>query len=405
MLVGTLLAALLAGCASYSPLNLPSTVPLASSVAALRHDEIPVTRLLTISQVAALAVENNPDLVATRAQRGVAQAQLLQAGLLPNPQFTGAVLPLVAGVGTTTAWNAGVGQDIRSIITISATRRAAAASADQIDAQILWQEWQTINQARLLAVDIIEAERLMALLKEYRDLLRSRYEESRKAVLAGNETLTTSVPDLAALQAVITQLHDQERQQLARRHQLDALLGLAPEVKLSLSRELDMPPWDPNVVVSALPTLAERRPDLVALQLGYRAQDAKLRGAILSQFPNLIFSVIGGSDNSNVRNFGPQVTLELPIFNHNQGSIAIETATRQQLYDEYAARLMAAVGQVRAMAAGAGLGSLQVGDAANGTPPVRQHVGRHHIRCRAPSQRRKIVASLPAVPNSGWGRC
>ena len=52
-------------------------------------------------QVALLAVQNNPDLRAVRAQHGVAQAQVLQAGLLPNPQFTGAFLPLVAGVGTT----------------------------------------------------------------------------------------------------------------------------------------------------------------------------------------------------------------------------------------------------------------------------------------------------------------
>ena len=43
--------------------------------------------------------------------------------------------------------------------------------------------------------------------------------------------------------------------------------------------------------------------------------------------------------------------MELPVFNHNQGNIAIETATRQQLHDEYAARLTAADGQVRAMLA------------------------------------------------------
>jgi outer membrane protein TolC len=48
---------------------------------------------------------------------------------------------------------------------------------------------------------------------------------------------------------------------------------------------------------------------------------------------------------------GPQVTLELPIFNQNQGNIAIERATRQQLHDEYTARLNSAAGQVRAMAA------------------------------------------------------
>ena len=95
--------------------------------------------------------------------------------------------------------------------------------------------------------------------------------------------------------------------------------------------------------------MAERRPDLVALQFGYAAQDEKLRAAILAQFPNLTVGVTGGSDNSNVRNFGPQITLELPIFDHNQGNIAIERATRQQLRDEFAARLASAEGQVRAM--------------------------------------------------------
>ena len=148
------LAIAMAGCARYEPLALSATVPLSPRVSALTGAAVPQGRL-TVSQIALLAVENNPDLVATRAQRNVAQAQLLQAGLLPNPQVTGALLPLVAGVGTTTAWTAGLSQDVRALITLSSTRRAAQASADHVDAQILWQEWQTIGQARLLAVDII----------------------------------------------------------------------------------------------------------------------------------------------------------------------------------------------------------------------------------------------------------
>jgi outer membrane protein TolC len=345
------LCLLLTGCAATSPLELPHQAILAPDVNALRHDGFAIRKPLTITQIAALAVQNNPDLIATRAQHDVAQAQVLQAGLLPNPQVTGAYLPLVAGVGTTSAWNAGIGEDIRSLITLSSTRRAAQASADQIDAQILWQEWQTIGQARLLSVDIIEADRTLALLRQNGELLAARYRKSRQAMLAGNETLTGSTPDLAAWQAITTQIHDQERQQLARRHQLNALLGLAPEVMLALDPAPDVPPWNANAVMAELPVLPEHRPDLVALQLGYRAQNAKLRTAILSRFPNLTIGVTGGSDNSNVRNFGPQVTLELPIFNQNQGNIAIETATRQQLHDEYAARLTAAAGQVEAMVA------------------------------------------------------
>jgi outer membrane protein TolC len=142
---------------------------------------------------------------------------------------------------------------------------------------------------------------------------------------------------------------DAQRQLLNRRHQLNALLGLTPDAAVPLASSVDLPPLDAESVVQMLPSLPIRRPDLIALQLGYGAQDAKLRAAILAQFPNLTLGLVSGSDNSNVRNIGPQITLDLPIFDRNQGNVAIERATRQQLHDEYAARLTAAVGQVRAM--------------------------------------------------------
>ena len=131
------------GASATQPLELPHQAALAPNVSALQHDGLRHhSSRLTIAQIAASLSKNNPDIIATRAQHGVAQAQVLQAGLLPNPQVTGAYLPLVAGVGTTSAWNAGIGEDIRNLITLSSSRRAAKASAAQIDAQILWQEWQ-----------------------------------------------------------------------------------------------------------------------------------------------------------------------------------------------------------------------------------------------------------------------
>jgi outer membrane protein TolC len=304
---------------------------------------------LSISAVARLALENNPDLVANRSQHGVAQAQLLQAGLAPNPTVTGAILPLAAGFGRTQAWNAGISEDIKSLITLSARRESARQNARQVDAQIVWQEWQTIGQARLLAVDLMQGERTLRLATGLRDLLAGRNLRSQRALASGNTMIATVAPDLAALQGAQTMVDDAQRQLLGRRHQLNALLGLAPDAVVPLAPSPDLPPLDAVSIVQMLPSLPTRRPDLVALQLGYGAQDARLRAAILAQFPNLAFGLTGGSDNSNVRNIGPQITLELPIFDRNQGNVAIERATRQQLHDEYAARLTAADGQVRAM--------------------------------------------------------
>ena len=95
----------LAACASSRDLPLPARPELVANLTALDHDGIDIAKPMTVNQAALLAVRNDPDLRAVRARRGVAQAQLLQSGLLPNPQITGTALPLVAGFGTTMAWN------------------------------------------------------------------------------------------------------------------------------------------------------------------------------------------------------------------------------------------------------------------------------------------------------------
>jgi outer membrane protein TolC len=339
----------LVACASYKPLPLPAEAKYASSLRDLSHSEGPLATRLTVTDIAEVALENNLDLRAARAQSGVARAQMLQAGMPPNPSVMGALLPLVDGPGVTTAYNTGLTYDFKSLVTLSARRRSAEQAAHQVDAQILWQEWQVVGQARLLAVDIMQGERSRKLLAQARDLLSRRVDLVRRALAAGNTTLVTLAPDVAALQSIVTQAKDLDRLQLQRRHQLNALLGLVPDASLPLAERPDLPSYDGAAVLRSLPSLAARRPDLVALRFGYAAEDEKLRAAILAQFPNLTIGVTGGSDNSYIRNFGPQITLELPIFDRNQGNIAIERATRQRLHDEYAARLSAADGQVRAM--------------------------------------------------------
>jgi outer membrane protein TolC len=115
-----------------------------------------------------------------------------------------------------------------------------------------------------------------------------------------------------------------------------------------LKSQLQVLPVDSKAVLRALDDLADRRPDLIALQLGYRSQDEKFRGAIVGQFPALTFGPSYSRDTSDVRSFGPQLTMDLPIFDRNQGNVAIEKTTREQLRAEFAARLSAAHSEVLA---------------------------------------------------------
>ncbi len=338
--------AALSSCAHYTPLPLVATSPLAPSVTAL-PGLAPGARL-TVADVTSLALERNPGLLTTRARRGLAQAQLTQAGILPNPSLAGAFLPLISGAGSVPAWNFALTQNIKALITYRAQRRAANYSAQQVYADVLWQEWQIAGQARKITADLIAGERTRPLLNESFNLLLRRNTVIQQALRQGNATLVTAAPTLVALQSARTAIFALDQQQLSLRHQLNALLGLVPDAVVPLVADIALPPFDPAAIRADLATLPDRRPDLLALRLGYAAQDANVRAAILSQFPDLVLGASTSSDNSKVINGGPTATVGLPVFDRNQGNIAIANATREQLHEDYTARLGIAIGEVGA---------------------------------------------------------
>lgn len=340
----------LGACATYSPKPLNLAAAGKTSLADLRHEGTLPERL-TPDDVVQLVLDNNPDLVAVRAQHGIAEAQLRTAGILPNPVFGYTNAGLLSGPGEMATIAASLTMDIKSLVTFIPKRRAAKATAQSVDATVLWQEWQTIGKARLAAIDLIEGDKQLALLRSNATLWQERLQRNQQALKQGDATLATLAPDLAAGSDAQKTLDDFERAQQTRRRDLNLLLGLDPSVKLQLADEATVPAIDVDAVRAQLPDLASRRPDLIALQLGYRAQEEKVWGAVLAQFPLFSIGPSYGRDSSNVRTFGPQLTMDLPVFDRNQGNVAQERATREQLHAEFEARLVAAKGEVEAMLA------------------------------------------------------
>ena len=347
------LALAVAGCANYRPAPLPTAAALTDSSSSSPADR------WTASDVVAMVVRDCPELKAVRTQRALAEAGRRQAALLPDPAIGGALLPLIAGVGTTLAWNAALSEDLRGVVTLTARREGAKAAELQVDARVLWQEWQTAAQARLLFVQIVEGDRALAIQRESSALFAERNRRVQAALARGDANLASAAPDLAALQTAQASIDASERQQLSRHHQLNALLGREPDAPLPLARSAAVAEPDLTRIDAKAAEISSRRPDLIALRLGYRAQEARTRMAVLMQFPVFNLGVAGGSDNSDVRNLGPQISATLPIFDGNRGDVAVQRATRTQLRAEYQARLDGAYGQLRAA-----VGELKAGEAA-----------------------------------------
>ena len=187
----------------------------------------------------------------------------------------------------------------------------------------------------------------MEVLAKNRALFADRYDRTQSALDRGLLPLDAVTPHLTALQDVDRQIRDLERLNNTDKHDLNAVLGLAPEVPVPLKGPVTLLPLDAERVLSLLPDLPRRRPDLIALQYGYNAEDQRYRVAILGQFPAFNLGFTHGRDTTPIYTSGFGITLSVPIFNRNRGNIAIEQATRQKLYEDYQSRLNTANSDVQ----------------------------------------------------------
>lgn len=375
----------LCGCTVYHPQPLPvqPTLTTPDALERLRIDpaKMPLPELAAhrfdpsagfdIEDVAMLAVANNPDLKLARDDLGIAQAQAYSAGLLPDPQLAvSSDYPGAAGLER--AFNYGLSMDVMAIVTRNANKRSADATVRKTDLGLLWQEWQVVAQAKQLYTKARYEDAVLLLLAQARDLGATRYERTMHARQAGNVTDDAVSVASASYGDARKQYDDMVRAREQTRHDLNALLGLAPDVELPLvgaDTAVTLPDAMLDDAVAALP---KRRPDLIALQAGYDAQEQKYRAAILNQFPSLNVGFNRARDTSGIYTTGFQIALSLPIFNRNRGNIAIEQATRRRLGDEYQTRLNAAYADIAHMRADSRLASQQLEQDEAALPALEQ---------------------------------
>jgi outer membrane protein, heavy metal efflux system len=381
----SLAVVVLGGCASYRPADLPTRPPpdlsaseLALAAARLDHPrlglvDIDLSGPLSPQQLGLIAVIANPDLKSQRARLGVAEAQVFEAGLLPDPQFSFSLDRPVSTPGLVDAIAGGLGLDTSSFFTRPLRQRSARATRDQVKLDLAWQEWQTAGQARLLAARIGGLEGIRRLAVEASLAADDALDRTLRAVARGD----LPASDLEARRISAADAGDRartaERDLLAARFALNAALGLSPDTVIAL---IDAPQRFRSAPDPA--HLVERaygqRLDLAALRSGYDSQDANLRLALLQQYPRLNLSLNAARDTGAVRTNGVAIGFDLPLWNRNRGTIAIQDATREQLRAEYEARLFAARSDITTLIAAYRISVRQRDELEAQVAPLRQTV-------------------------------
>lgn len=305
---------------------------------------------LNPEQAAVLAVLLNPELRATRDARGEAQAQLVIAGLLPNPELNVELTHPSGGDGTplVSTSAASLAFDVGALRTRSARRAAADAELAQVDLGIAWQEWLVAQDARLLATRLAWLRHRLGVVREEIGVEAATELALERAMAGGDATLSqvgTQRLALGTFQRAARELEQTENEAHAG---LLALLGRPPGLRLEFATPREPPDIPPSDADGTAPACLDRRLDLIALRRGYDAQEARMRLAVLEQFPSVSIGLAAQNNESAVRFLGGFVTLALPVFDSHRAAIRLEDATRARLRHEFEARALAARGGMAA---------------------------------------------------------
>ncbi len=324
--------------ASVSQLELP----------ALKKVKLDATQPWNMLTVAVLAVLHNPELESAAQAEQVAEAEAFSAGLLPDPQVQAGRERAMGR--STQGYQYGLGFDTGVWLEHDSVHRAAEAHFNQIRLDRYWQQWQVIAAAEQAFVQQVYAEQrlhslesflnqlhqweLYALQQEKQGLLRDDQLHHLHMLKASMERLRQSA-ELASEQGQVT---------------LHTLLGLDPGVPVRLSGFPEYYPEAIHEAQSHLERLSQIRPDLRALQQGYKSQEERVRQAVLAQFPSVGVMLTRSRDvYEPVNALGLELQFSLPVLSGQQGVLATQKASRAQLYKEYERRVRQADFDVKAL--------------------------------------------------------
>lgn len=318
------------------PVSWPETAEeraqVEDTVQALLGDE------LTVDTAVRLALLHNRSLQAVYQELGVAQAELVQAGLLPNPMLSANVR---FGLGPSgTGAELGLVQELISILQIPLKKRVAAANLERAKAEVagavldLALDVKASFYGLQAALQMLELRRSVADATGFARLVAERQHE------AGNISDLELRTEQALHEESKVELSIAEAAVLEDRETLNSVLGLwGGQTTWSIGARLPSLPQNGLNAKGLESRAVTQRLDLVVARTQGLSQVAQLR---LNRFYGLIPSASAGAASEREVeggwSLGPSIDIPVPIFDQNQALIA-STAARLRASEERVAAL------------------------------------------------------------------
>lgn len=307
-----------------------------------------LSRELTPEAAVQIALLRNRTLQAAYTELGVAQADLVQAGLLQNPVLTADVRFGINSPGL--GADIGVVQEFLSILQIPLRKRVAKAAFERTKLQVAAAVVELAMTVKATFYALQGAEQMLELRQTAVEAYRVAADVARAQRKVGNITDLEFATEQAAYEEARVELAESETEVLKDREELTALLGLwGNDTEWKIARRLPGLPED-DVKPEGLERLAvSQRVDLAA-SASERVVLAQTVG--LTRFYGFIPEASAGAESEReieggIWSLGPSISLPIPLFDRRQATLAGQQSQSAAAEDRYAALAVQIRSEVR----------------------------------------------------------
>ena len=296
-------------------------------------------RPLTADDAVQIALLNNRRLQATYEELGVAQANLVQAGLLKNPRFSGSFEPPVSS-GPKPVIGLELTQDFLDLFLVGLRKNIASSEFDAAKARVTIAVMDQAGETRVAFLELQAAEQLLEMRRSVADAATASAEASQKLFDVGNITKLALANERAGLSQARLELAAAQAQTVDRHERLTRLMGLwgADATAWRATGRLPELPKDEINLNDIERRAIDQSLDLAEVKA--KVQIAAGRAGITQWsaiLSDLEVGVISTRENDGFWHVGPSVSLQIPIFDQGQARNAAAAAQLRRALQEYVA--------------------------------------------------------------------
>jgi cobalt-zinc-cadmium efflux system outer membrane protein len=290
--------------------------------AATAIDEM-LRRPLSADDAVQVALLNNRSLQAQYEALGIAQADLVQAGLLSNPAFTfSAQFPTSHGK---TKLDGGISQNMMGLLFIPLRKKMAAAELEQAQLRVANAVLGIARDVEVKCLTLAARQQQLAMRRQAVDAAEAALTLARRQHQAGTATDLMLATDEAQYQQSRLELMRLDLAVQADREGLNRLMGLStPPDRWTLATDVlgDVPPDSKEADASPLEDRAvHQRLDVLAARGDVRAAETALGLGKMSIVTDVSPGVSFERDTDGTFTIGPSVSAEVPLFDQGQARI------------------------------------------------------------------------------------